>query len=277
MGKRAVAVVLLCLVFSTRAYAADVTELYEKYDMEYTAEVPEEVLETIQKYDNAKRYVSMYSYVINSEYDIESLVNKQLELEKYLLQLESELEAGYNKPLSDIYSLEDEYYTTKHQLDNISKSLQTYVIETESIETKDVPSYSKYKEALQSKNDIVSKRNIGSLDDLKVPVQSESILVDSSNDCSVYKVINNTGALSPFNGVVESIIVDEEYGLCCILNHHNGVQSFLCHLESVDVEEGDTVYQNQRIGYVQGNQFIFRLKLKDVFVDASKIFTEEFS
>ena len=277
MGKRAVAVVLLCLVFSTRAYAADVTELYEKYDIEYTAEVPEEVLETIQKYDNAKRYVSMYSYVINSEYDIESLVNKQLELEKYLLQLESELKAGYNKPLSAIYELEDEYYTAKQQLDNISKSLQTYVIETEYIETKDVPSYSKYKEALQSKNDIVSKRNIGSLDDLKVPVQSESILVDSSNDCSVYKVINNTGALSPFNGVVESIVVDKEYGLCCILNHHNGVQSFLCHLESVDVEEGDTVYQNQRIGYVQGNQFIFRLKLKDVFVDASKIFTEEFS
>lgn len=280
MGKRAAIFTLgiFCfMLLSTHVKAASAEEVYEVYDMEYSVDIPKEVTETIRAYDNAKKYVSMYTYVVNSEYDIESLTLKQTQIETELRIIESKLLSGYDTPQVELYSLEDEYHSLKTQLENIRSSLHTYSIEMESVTANSVPTYTEYKEAVQTKNDIVARMQIGEVEQLKVPVQSVAKLIKHDTKSTIYKVIEGTGVLSPFNGVVDKVYVDKDYGLCVVFDNYNGIKTYVCNLETVDITEGDTVYQNQRIGYALGSTVLFKMSLSDTFVDISKIFVEELS
>ena len=278
MGKRKyefIALLLCMLPVSVQASTAD--DLYKVYNKGYVTEVPETVVQTISKYDSAKRYASMYTYVINSEYDDTELLSKEAAMEEELKQLEIELLDGYSKPLAELYELEDRYYSIKEDLANLKSSRVSYVVDTESVKADEIPTYSEYKEAIRIRDDCLAKNNIGSLDNLSVPLQAQAYLVDSNEDKSVYKTIDGTGVLSIFNGVVDKIYETREDGICCVIDNYNGIKTYLCSLETVDVSEGDTVYQNQRIGYLKGTTAIFKLSLYGKFVDISKIFTEEFS
>lgn len=264
-----------CLFPAEIVQASDVSELYSLYNEECTSTLPEEITSTVTSYNNAKKYVSMYTYVINSEYDTSTLVNELTSINEELVDIEYKLIGGYSVCEADMLVLESRYSDLLERKDDIEKSLKSYSVDITSLDVNTVPTYSEYKDAVKKKNDYVSKREIGDLENLKIPVQSEALLVYNSDDYTTYRVIDNTGVLSMFNGVVEKVYVDDFYGLTVIVDNYNGVKSYFCNLEYTDVAAGDTVYQNQRIGYVLGSKAVFRLSLAETFVDCSILFEEE--
>lgn len=281
MGKKycraalAVLLLLLLLLPAEVVHASDVEELYDVYDKEFTSSMPEDIVDKIKSYEDAKRYVSMYTYVINSEYDTSVLTEELNSINSRLVELEIDLMSGYDKELSAILSIEEEYKVLTERKLDIESTLQSFPITINSIDVKSVPSYADYKDAVKQKNDFISKREIGNLTEMQVPVQSAAVLADNSADYTSYKVLDNTGILSPLNGTVEKVYVDDVFGLSIVVDNYNGVKTYMCNLEYADVTEGDTVYQNQRVGYCLGSKAVFRLSISDDFVDISKLFKED--
>lgn len=284
MGKQAAKEVMFSflaacalLLIPIRAEAADVADLYAVYDMEYEVSIPEEIVTTISNYNNAKKYVYMYNYVANSEYDTKVLEQQIAIVDEELREIEQQLLNGYSLSQSTLFDLEDTYVALTERKYRLESSLISYDVSDASVSVDSVPTYSEYMDALRTKNDLLAMNDIGNITDLVVPVQSKARLLEHTNDSSEYRVIDNTGILSPFNGVVEDTIVDDEWGLTLIINNYNGVKTYLCNLESIEVMPGSTVYQNQRVGFVLGTRAVFRMSLDDEFVDISKIFVEGLS
>ena len=100
------------------------------------------------------------------------------------------------------------------------------------------------------------------------------MLIEATDLSSTYKTVTDTGVLSLFNGVVESI-EDSDNGLSIVINHYNGVKSYYDYLEETSLVEGATVYQNQNIGYILDNKLNLRLSLNGEFVNVSELFKEE--
>lgn len=276
MGKRTgvYALVLCVLLTPLNVSASTASELYETYNMECNTTLPVEITDTIKSYNSAKKYATQYTYVVKSEFDTSALQLEHSQIENLLKELENELLSGYSKDIADIYAIEDEYLYLQQRLLDIESTLQSYTVEATELNVGDVPSYSEYKEALQNKNEIIAKREIGNLN-IKVPVQSLAKCISNSDEESSYKVVDSTGVLSPFNGEVKDVILEEDNSYTVTIDNFNGIETTVANLESVDVIPGDTVYQNQRIGYVLGSKVIFKLCLNGVFVDISQIFVEE--
>ena len=276
MGKRTgvYALVLCVLLTPLNVSASTASELYETYNMECDTTLPVEITDTIKSYNSAKKYATQYTYVVKSEFDTSALQLEHSQIENLLKELENELLSGYSKDIADIYAIEDEYLYLQQRLLDIESTLQSYTVEAAELNVGDVPSYSEYKEALQNKNEIIAKREIGNLN-IKVPVQSLAKCITHSDEASSYKVIDSTGVLSTFNGEVKDVILEEDNSYTVTIDNFNGIETTVANLESVDVIPGDTVYQNQRIGYVLGSKVVFKLCLNGVFVDISQIFVEE--
>ena len=276
MGKRTgvYALVLCVLLTPLNVSASTASELYETYNMECNTTLPVEITDTIKSYNSAKKYATQYTYVVKSEFDTSALQLEHSQIENLLKELENELLSGYSKDIADIYDIEDEYLYLQQRLLDIESTLQSYTVEAAELNVGDVPSYSEYKEALQNKNEIIAKREIGNLN-IKVPVQSLAKCINHSDEESSYRVVDSTGVLSTFNGEVKDVILEEDNSYTVTIDNFNGIETTVANLESVDVIPGDTVYQNQRIGYVLGSKVVFKLCLNGVFVDISQIFVEE--
>lgn len=268
-------VALVLLAQPCAVHAASVSELYTLYGKTFEVDIPEDILHTISTYNNAKRYVSMFNYVVNSEYDTESIRNEIAALDAELATLESKLMSGINSNIVDLQLLEDTYVSMLKRRTNLEQSLISYTVDDSEFDPGSVPTYSEYSEAMRTKNAVMADLEIGNIDDLMVPAQSQAKLMEVRDTECVYKVIEGTGVLSLFNGTVEDVIVDDEYGLSVIVDNKNGVKTYFCNLEIADVTPGETVYQNQRLGYVYGSKLILRLELDEDFVDISKLLVEE--
>ena len=257
--------------WSLECKASSAIDLYKFYKKELIVEIPEEVTNKIKSYDNAKRYAQMYTYVVNSEYDKAAIELRLETINREISKISTQLISGYNISQHVLYQLESEYMSLVEQRDNILKSMETYDVNVESVAIEEVPKYSEYKEALQIRNDILSKCEIGTVSNLGIPVQSAAIHVGFDEQYAIYKVIDNTGVLSMFNGIVESI----DDGVVKI-NNHNNIVTYIKNLSSIDVKVGDTVYQHQRIGYSDGMFIKFALELDGEFQDLSLLLNEEF-
>ncbi|MCM1234399.1 MAG: M23 family metallopeptidase [Ruminococcus flavefaciens] len=267
-------VALCLLVPPLRCNAASVSELYQLYGKEFEVDVPDDVVHTISAYNGAKKYVSMYNYVVNSEFDDKALQDELKQLHARLDDLSYQLRNSYAASISHILDLEEEYSTCIKRIQDIESSYVSYDLNDSDSAPVNVPSYSEYSEAMRTKNNILALTEIGEIGNLKVPAQSSARLIDDSDDMCNYKVIDGTGVLSLFNGVVKDVVVDDDFGLTVIVDNNNGVLTYFCNLEIVDVQPGETVYQNQRLGYVYGTRLILRLQLGDDFVNISKLLEE---
>lgn len=273
-GTRIIAPLILSLCVALPVHASTVDELYDYYGKEYIVEIPNDVSETIKQYNAAKKYVSMYHYVINSEYDVSILETEKATLEKELEVVRTGLHAGYNKTIGEIYALENRYLEIKGRLSNISDAMNSYEVPTASLSVNNVPSYSDYKVAMKRKNELLSQAEIGVVPSRGYPLQSQCHLEEHSKAFTRYATINNTGVTAMFNGVVKEIKNDADYGLTLIIDHYNGVLSYYCNLEEVTVKVGETLYQGQQVGYIIDSTAIFRLSLSGEFVDVSTLFVE---
>ena len=239
------------------------------YDMSFEPKYPDDVLDTISKYDVAKKYVAMYQYVVYSEYDSSVIESKIVELEKEKASLEEQLLAGYDLELSVIYELEDAYLSTCTKLEDYKKSLVSYEISTDEPVSEDVPTYEEYVDAIQVKKRIDELSDIGNVDKLSFPVSGAHLISEKTNTGVLYSVIDGSSVTSLFNGEVVNI-----NGGDITLNHHNGIYTFYGNLSSVVVSEGDIVKQGDLLGK-SSNTLLLKCKVNNKLVDVSKLFVKE--
>lgn len=272
MGNKALkAVIILCVSFllkPTTVFASTAEDLYKVYNIKFEAEYPENVLSTIQKYDNAKKYLSMYKYVALSDYD-ESIINKKIDnLIEEKNKIEEQLLSGYNLSLSDIYALEDKYVTVCKQLNDAESTSKTYSVEFNKPEPDSVPTYKEYIEAKRIKASIDTQMDIGDLDNVN-PVTTAYLIDECSDNVITLDVPDSATVVSLFNGEIARIDTD---GIT--INHYNGIYTFYGGVNNVYVDVGDTVYQGQAVGTVDEN-LILKCKVGNKIVDINKLFEKE--
>lgn len=274
--KTAVGVMTIALLLTPLSvHAESVDKLYEKYDMDYEVYIPQDVSETIKNYNAAQRYVKMYHYVASAIYDKDAVKAELAEARKQLAEVEMQLRNGYSLTLSEIYELEDTYTELKHDEERLQSALIEYEPDWGSEVAENVPDYAGYTEAKKTRDAIIASQEIGNITSPDIPVASQALLYDDSDTMTIYKTIPNATVLAMFNGKVEDIKSTDDYGLTVKVNCSNGVNYYICNLESTDVKKGDTVYQGQNIGNIVDTKAVFRLQLDGTFVNVSKLYSKE--
>lgn len=273
---RATVIVFAALLLLTPIHvrAESVSELYDLYGIDYEVDIPTEILETIRAYNYAKRYVSMYNYVTGSDFDKAAIESEIAELQCTVSQLRDVLLSGYSISDDLLASYEDEYSTCVRRLEDLQSSLVSYELEGSPIDINNVPTYSEYVSAVREKNDILDSADIGTLQNLQVPVQSSARLISSDDNVFIYRVVDDTGTLSLFSGEVTDVSV-EDSSINITVDSGNGVVITYSNLAVAEVIPGDRVLQNQRLGYVHGNRFVMSLSLGETRVDLNTLFAEE--
>lgn len=272
MGKKAfkaILVIFIVMLFKcTTVNASTAEDLYKMYNIKFETKYPEDVLNTIRKYDNAKKYLSMYKYVASSEYD-ESIVSKRInELECEKSTIEDRLLAGYNLSISEIYDLEDRYVTVCKHLNDAKKTIESYDVDFTRPEPEDVPTYSEYLEAKKIKSSIDTKMNIGDIVNIK-PTNVAYLLESSTENSMTIKVASGTTVTSLFNGEVVMI-----NGSGITIDHYNGIYTFYGDVDETYVNIGDTVYQGQALGTVD-DFLTLKCKVGNKIVNINKLFEKE--
>lgn len=257
--------VMLVFVLCTDVYAETAKDIYELYGIEYTDCIPDSVLDVIQRYDNAKRYVTMYQYIVNSSYNSMELKTRIDVESKRLSKLESNLLGGFNKSIDEIYALEDDYLSTRKDLETneLYAAFETANIETPDV--KHIPTESEYMEALRTKDEIIGTSNVGKISAVPVPV----LYADNMHTFkkSLYiQVLNSSDVVSVFNGAIVSVKNN-----CITIAHSGNIYSYYGNLDEVYVSVGDVVFQNQPIGYTN-DSIVFKFKINGSIVDPELLF-----
>ena len=258
---------LLLILVAIPVKANEVEDLYALYDVQYIPEVPKEITDVIERYQNAERYTFMYQYVATSEYDKEIVNSSIKEHKKRLKEIEDELLCGYDKSLNDIYLLEDEYRVETQRLEDTQKSLKSLSVESSMPNVDAIPSKDEYLNALNKKAEILSNHSIGSIENLSVPIHAQYMVEDTTDNIFTYLTVDDTAISALFNGVVEQASDD-----MIVLNHYNGIKTYYSVKES-KVSEGDSVYQGQLIGACTKYPSI-QMTLQGVRMNLDKLFEE---
>lgn len=269
--KKITAVIMsLSLILYTPAVTSceTTTDLYSMYDMSYTVEYPKDIMDTISKYQNAKKYVSMYQYVILSEYDTKLLDERERNCLKTIEKSEKSLLGCYNADLQTIYSYEDAYVTAVRQYDDVVKSKVTAPIDYEAPKPADVPTSSEYRKACNKKAYLDSCSNLGDVTDLHYPFNVACLIDSTDNNRITFLTQRDALVQSLFNGKVAKCD-----NTSLTIYHYNGVYTHYTGLSSVSVKKGDKVRQYEPVG-TSTSKVTIQLKLNGKLVDISKLFKE---
>ena len=269
-SKSVVALVLcLCLLSVNPIYADTASDLYELYGSEYVTDYPDGTLETISKYQNAKKYVAMYQYVITSDFD-PSIINERID--KYSEEIDecsAKLLAGYSMSLEDIFDAEGEYLEATSLLHEAKKSLKQYEIDYSAPEAKDTPSYTEYSNACVVKDVIDAKSELGDVKSVKYPINGACLIDDQTDTSLTLLTAENNLVQSLFNGVVAKTTEDS-----VTVYHYNHIYTYYGGLTNVTVSKGDTVYQYQTLG-TSSSHVTLKLKINGDIVDINKLLHKE--
>lgn len=265
---KAVIAALSVLMSCTPCYAETASDLYAFYGVDYAIDYPEDVLKTISDYNSAKRYVQMFRYVSESEYDHSIIDNRIEELELQLDKAQKTLMSGYNLSLSEIYAAEDMYKTVTQKLDDACASKECEEIEYQTPSLNSVPSYTEYVEALNTKALIKSREDIGNITGLKYPVSSAALVDSVSDNALTLSVLEGSTVTSLFDGVIAQVTDDS-----ITVYHYNGIYTYYGGVITAYVEKGDTVSQGQSLGSC-GPRLTLKLKLDRDLVNISELFKE---
>lgn len=256
---------VILLLVPTTCSAETCVDLYKVYDKEYEISYPDNVIETIQNYNYAEKYLTMYYNIAKCEYNTEELIARRKSVKKELKAIESQLLSGYYLSLDNIRSLESEYLELKEKLSDIDKSLKVYEMDTDAVDAANVPTREQYSAAMDIKSDIDKQSNIGDIKNLERPFKSRSLLSSSDDSEVSYAVANNTEVTALFNGYVESVEGDKMTVSC-----YNGISVVYTGLATVFVPEGEAVKQYNTIAR-SSNTVTICLILNGNSVDVSKI------
>lgn len=267
--KTIILMLLLLLAFPIKVKADCASDLYELYGVEYTQVYPDGVIETIQKYNDAKKYLTSFQYVALSDFD-SSILNKRLSsLTKRKEHLKHELSNGYYLSWDEIYLLESEYNDVCNKIYNTEKIVSDNSIQTPIPPMTDVPTYTQYQDAISIKKNIDNNSDIGTLHNIKPPILDAFILDTNSDTSCTYRTVRNARVVSLFNGVIKEVGTDY-----IIIDNGNSIISYYRNLKSVNVDLGDTVKQGDVLG--TSNSYVtLQLSLNNNFVDVTELFVEE--
>lgn len=248
--------VLCSTTLSTKALTAE--ELYSVFGITYESGISKEDLETIQNYNQAKRYVQMFRYVAESEYDKGAVDTKIDATVERMTEIETSLLAGFDLPANEIYDLESEYRSLSKQLEELQSSTVTVPLDYSEKEPTEVPTYEEYLIAVANKNLADSRAKLG---DSTPTVMTNTHLVSDFDETTVtYASTPLSVTTSLFNGVV---VYSE--GDTVTINHYNNIFTSYKGLTPC-VEKGDTIGQGQCIGYSSGILSV-RMKVGGQFVN----------
>ncbi len=269
MAKRiagtAASITIACLVLlqplTCFAYTAE--ELYSNYGLEFPSPYDEDDLNTINDYNYAKRYTSMFRYVADSEYDTEIIEKRISDCEDRLAAIEKELLSSYGKSSSDIYQLESDYNLAKQQLEDAQNATVPIDIKVDHLNAQDVPTYSEYVSAMNRKRFVDHKCELGESKAIKLSFNAQ-LVKDYTDTYITYATTEGSGVGTLYNGTIVAIGGDH-----VTVNHYNGIiSSYKGILPTVEV--GDAVRQGDPIGTTYG-EFSVKLKVANSLVDIYKL------
>lgn len=256
---------LLCTELTS---AATAKKLYSLYGQKLEVNYPDGVLDTIQRYNDAKKYEYMYAYVTASEYDDSIIDNRIKDCTTELKRLEKQLLAGVNLKLSEIYELENQYKTVKQQLDNAMQSKQSFPIETSRPSQSDTPSQDDYKQAMQAKKEFEAAMELGNIDNLTYPVNGTAIPVATKSKSLKLNTARGQEVVALFNG---KVIKTTDNSIT--ISHNNGIVTKYTGLGVVTALDGDTLSQGMPIG-LTGQRLTVQLIMNKKKVNINKLFGE---
>lgn len=258
---------ILTLLCTNLTPAATAKKLYSTYGQKLDVAYPEGVLETIQKYNDAKKYAYMYAYVNASEYDDSIIDNRIKDCKKRLKHLEEQLLAGIDLKLSEIYELENQYCVAKQQLDDALASKRSFPVKSNS-SVADAPTLTEYKRAMQAKDKFETVMEIGNIEHLSYPVEGNVIPDDSMGKDLKLTTERGSTVTSLFNGTV---IKTTNNGVT--IDHGNGIVTKCTGLGVVTALKGDVVSQGTPVG-LTGQRLTLTLMLNKKRVNVNKLFGE---
>ena len=249
--------------------ASTVSDLYSYYDVDYSNAYPNNIITTMRNYQNALRYVKKYRGVIESTFDKRLYQDEIKKLSKDLEHVSKLLLDSYDRSLSEIYSLEEQYVALQDRIDNLNKSMSVYSVSTNAIEKEDVPTYSDYCEAVTAKANIDKSDIVGDLDKLEVPIKSSKLLDKHSKTSTTYMTTKDAVITNLFSGYVKDI--GEDY---VVISNDYKIDVYYRNMSSICVDKGDLVSRDDALG-TSYTYVTFQLSLDNNFVDISKLFEKE--
>lgn len=256
---------VVALLLPINCKADTCTDLYSLYGMEYRVQYPAGTIETIQSYNYAEKYLTMYYNIAKCEYGTSELVERQKSITSRMAELEEKLSYGYYLTLSEIRSLESEYLSLEEQLSNVEKSILTYDMNTDIIDSSSIPTKDTYNDALLVKSEVDTQATLGDVKKVKRPFNGKSLLKDEDDESITFSVANRTEVVALFNGVIESV---DDNGI--VLNCHNGIKVYYTGVKFPSVSVEQLLSQYDVIG-LSSNTVKVSLQLDDSFVDISKL------
>lgn len=272
MGRRAgketvLAIIISCLITQTVS-AATIQDLYDFYNVKCDVECPAEITDTINAYQRAEKYESMYQYVNSSTYDPIVLQRRVKACEEDLQTVTDKLLSAYDLTQDEIYTLESEYRICQQELKNAKAALSGCAIEYNIPDLGDVPTKKEYEYALHLKDFCNPYQEIGDIENLQFPVQGDALISDYTKSSMTLRTTKNTLVTSLFNGVV--LDCDESsVTLFC----GSDVFVYEGNLDKIIVDKGDTVNQGDVIGKTSRN-VLLKLKLGGSLCDVHQLFSK---
>lgn len=257
-------VVVLLLVPKTCS-AGTCVELYEVYGKDYEIKYPDNVIETIQSYNYAEKYLAMYYNIAKCEYNTDELHERKKRLKKDIKSVRSQLLAGYYLSIDAIRMLESEYKELSDKLVEVNKSLKTYDLNADAVDVNSVPTKEQYENALNVKSIVDRQAELGNIIPEERPFKGKSLVSDHSKTSITYAVANGTEVTALYHGTVAEISDST-----LILDCNNGIIVTYSGIDFPTVNVGDSVKQCSVLAKSK-NSVNVKVKIGDDFVDVSKI------
>ena len=272
MGKKVSLIFILFFLLSSTCYAASTEQLYSYYGIDRPVYGDPAVQDTIDTYNTASRFVSMYKNLLAAE-SIQHDNKEQIDSLEYRLKFtESKLDRGYGMSLAEIYQAEEDYTVAKQAL----KFYKDCSVSSDRIKLnipENPPNLEEYNAAVSKRQEYLAEAEIGSLNNLSVPTESAALVRYNDTDYSSYAVENSSKVFALFNGTVSNVYEDPFFGRCIDFDCSNGVRYTCANLGNILVLPGQKVYQGQTIGFTKSTTAVFRLCLDGKYVDVNKLFS----
>lgn len=252
---------------TTSVYAANTKSLFLLYDIDYVPTYPQDITDTIESYENAKRYAFMYQYITKIP-DKSPVIEKRLEeVDAQLAKVKDKLKNCYFLPMDEITALEEEYTELNDKHNDYTNALHLYTVDNSDYDFSNVPTAKEYYKAVELKKYYSGEHTIGELL-VKYPTDEKPTKV-TKNANEVVLTIPETKVKSMYSGRVTNTNNNS-----VTISHFDGVYTYYGNLKDINVKVGDAVSQYTPIGTAEGD-LTLRLKVANKIVDISKIFYED--
>lgn len=268
-AQRVISLVLSCtILLNPISVKADVpASLYAEYGLNFADTYPKECLKTISDYQEALRYPTKFAYVNSVTFDKAAIDNRIRDLTNECNACTKKLENGFSMPLSEIYSVEDEYKIATQRLAEAKNAKRTSTAKSK-VDIPPRPTKEDYEEALKVKASYDQLYDIGKVN-VSIPITGEVTIKSHSDSSTILSVDKEDCTVSAlFKGtVIQATKTD------VTIQHPGNIYTHYSGLTKKLVKNKEKVYQGEGIG-LSSKQVTIQMKLNGKFVDLSKIITE---